>query len=43
MEFIIAMGLIILAITCLSIEVKLRKLTEQNKEILELLKMKKEK
>ncbi|MED3841453.1 MULTISPECIES: hypothetical protein [Niallia] len=43
MEFIIAMGLIILAITCLSIEVKLRKLTEQNKEILELLKRKKEK
>ncbi|SPU11350.1 Uncharacterised protein [Niallia circulans] len=37
------MGLIILAITCLSIEVKLRKLTEQNKEILELLKRKKEK
>lgn len=43
MEFIIAMGLIILAITCLSIEVKLRKLTEQNKEILELLKRRKEK
>ncbi|MEK5380518.1 MULTISPECIES: hypothetical protein [Bacillaceae] len=43
MIFIITIGIVILAITCLSIEVKLRKVTEQNKEIIELLKSERDK
>ncbi|WP_267195397.1 hypothetical protein [Filobacillus milosensis] len=43
MEIIIAVGVIVIAITCLSIEGKLRKTSEQNKEIIELLKQGKEK
>ena len=38
MEFLIAAGVIVIAITCLSIEVKLRKTSEQNIQIIELLK-----
>ena len=38
MEFLIAVGIIVIAITCLSIEVKLRKTNEQNIQIIELLK-----
>ncbi|MFJ7973712.1 hypothetical protein [Psychrobacillus sp. NPDC096389] len=38
MEFIITVGVIVIAITCLSIEVKIRKTSEQNKQIIELLK-----
>ncbi|GAA0302136.1 hypothetical protein GGQ92_002297 [Gracilibacillus halotolerans] len=38
MEIIITIGIIIIAITCLSIEGKLKKTSEQNKEIIELLK-----
>lgn len=41
MEFIITVGVVVIAITCLSIEVKLRKVSEQNKEIIELLKQEK--
>lgn len=43
MEFIITVGVAVVAITCLSIEGKLRKVSEQNKEIIELLKQEKEK
>ena len=38
MEFLIAIGVIVIAITCLSIEVKLKKTNEQNTQIIELLK-----
>ncbi|MGE8082049.1 hypothetical protein [Peribacillus loiseleuriae] len=38
MEFVITIGVIVIAITCLSIEGSLRKTKEQNKEIIELLK-----
>lgn len=38
MEIIITIGIIIIAISCLSIDGKLRKTSEQNKEIIELLK-----
>ena len=38
MEFIIMVGVIVIAITCLSIEVKIKKTSEQNKQIIELLK-----
>ncbi|MFJ8067241.1 hypothetical protein ACIQYS_21965 [Psychrobacillus sp. NPDC096426] len=38
MDFIITVGVIVIAITCLSIEVKIRKTNEQNKQIIELLK-----
>lgn len=38
MEFIITVGVIVIAITCLSIEVKIKKTSEQNKQIIELLK-----
>ena len=38
MEFVITIGVIVIAITCLSIEGGLRKTKEQNKEIIELLK-----
>lgn len=43
MEIIITIGIIIIAISCLSIDGKLRKTSEQNKEIIELLKQVKEK
>ncbi|WP_260631053.1 hypothetical protein [Bacillus sp. S/N-304-OC-R1] len=43
MEFIFIIGFIAIVFTCFSIEVKLRKTTEQNKEIIELLKQLKEK
>ncbi len=42
MIFIISIGIVIVVITCLSIEVKLGKVTKQNKEILESLKREKE-
>ena len=38
MEVIITVGVIVIAITCLSIEVKIKKTSEQNKQIIELLK-----
>ena len=38
MEVIISVGVIVIAITCLSIEVKIKKTSEQNKQIIELLK-----
>lgn len=38
MGFIITIGIIIIAISCLSIDGNLRKASEQNKEIIELLK-----
>lgn len=37
MEVIITVGVIVIAITCLSIEVKIKKTSEQNKQIIELL------
>jgi uncharacterized membrane protein len=43
MVFTITIGVIAIVITCFSIEVKLRKTSEQNKEIIELLKQLKEK
>ncbi|WP_263629544.1 hypothetical protein [Bacillus tianshenii] len=43
MEFVITIGVVVIAISCLSIEGKLRKTSEQNKEIIELLKQDKEK
>ncbi|MEK5068733.1 hypothetical protein [Sporosarcina sp. FSL K6-1508] len=43
MEFIITIGVIAIVITCFSIELKLKKTSEQNKEIIELLKQLKEK
>jgi hypothetical protein len=43
MGFIITVGVIVIAISCLTIEVKLRKANEQNKEIIELLKQLNEK
>lgn len=43
MELIVSLGIIAIVITGLSIEVKVRKLGEQNKEIIELLKQIKEK
>lgn len=43
MEMIISFGFIALVISCITIEVKVRKLSEQNKEIIELLKLIKEK
>ncbi len=41
-EFVITIGVVIIAISCLSIEGKIRKTNEQNKEIIELLKRQKE-
>ena len=38
MEFIIIIGGIIIVITCLAIEVNLKKTIEQNEKIIELLK-----
>lgn len=38
MGFIITVGVIVIAKSCLTIEVKLRTANEQNKEIIELLK-----
>lgn len=38
MLFVITIGIVIIAITCLSIEANVRKSCEQNKEIIELLK-----
>lgn len=38
MEFIITIGVVIIAISCLSIDGKLRRNSEQNKEIISLLK-----
>ncbi|MEH7237727.1 hypothetical protein [Bacillus sp. JJ1562] len=43
MEFIITIAIVVIAISCLSIDGKLRKVSEQNKEIVELLKQGKEK
>ncbi|WP_281244165.1 hypothetical protein [Anaerobacillus arseniciselenatis] len=43
MEFVIAFGVFVIAISCLSIDGKLRKNIEQNQEIIELLKKVKEK
>ncbi len=40
MEFVIAIGVFVIAITCLSIEGKLRKNNELNQQIIELLKKK---
>lgn len=37
-EMIVAFGFVAIVVSCLSIEVKVRKLSEQNKEIIELLK-----
>lgn len=42
MEIVIPVGVVVIAITCLSIEGKLRKASKQNKEIIELLKQGKE-
>ena len=38
LEFIITIGVIIIAISCLSIDAKLRQRSEQDKEIISLLK-----
>ena len=38
MGFVIALGMVVIVITCLSIDGELRKTNEQNKEIIELLK-----
>lgn len=38
MEFVIMVGIVVIAISCLSIDGKLRKVSEQNIEIIELLK-----
>lgn len=38
MEFVITIGVVIIAISCLSIDGKLRGKSEQNKEIISLLK-----
>lgn len=38
LEFFIAIGVVVIAISCLSIDGKLKKTNEQNKEIIELLK-----
>ncbi|MFD1781732.1 hypothetical protein ACFSFW_24095 [Fredinandcohnia salidurans] len=43
MEFVIMVGIVVIAISCLSIDGKLRKVSEQNIEIIELLKQGKEK
>lgn len=43
MEFIITISIIAIVFICFSIEVKLGKTSEQNKEIIELLKQLKEK
>ncbi|MFD2042736.1 hypothetical protein ACFSTA_00270 [Ornithinibacillus salinisoli] len=43
MEVIITVGVVIIAITCLTIDGKLKKTSEQNIEIIELLKQGKEK
>ncbi|MEH7226696.1 hypothetical protein V7112_23105 [Bacillus sp. JJ1566] len=42
MEFIITFVIIIIAITCVSIDGKLRKITEQKEQIIDLLKQGKE-
>lgn len=42
MEFLITVAVVVMAITSLSMEGKIRELTKQNKEILELLKQQKE-
>lgn len=42
MEFLITVAVVIMAITSLSMEGKVRELTKQNKEIIELLKQDKE-
>ncbi|WP_275955386.1 hypothetical protein [Metabacillus halosaccharovorans] len=38
MEFVIAISVVVIAISCLSIDGKLKKYNEQNEEIIELLK-----
>lgn len=43
MEFVIAIGVVVIAITSLCIDGKLKKTYEQNNEIIELLKQGKEK
>ncbi|GGA89982.1 hypothetical protein GCM10008025_35710 [Ornithinibacillus halotolerans] len=43
MEIIILLGIIVLIITGISIEVTLKKMSEQNSEIIDLLKQLKEK
>jgi hypothetical protein len=43
MEFVLTIGVVIITISCLSIDGKLKKTNEQNKEIIELLKKAKEK
>ncbi len=43
MIFVITIGVIVVAFTCLSIESKLKRTYEQNKEIINLLKQKKDK
>ena len=43
MEFLITIAMVVIAITCLSIESNLRKTKEQNKEIINLLKQEIEK
>ncbi|WP_453989934.1 hypothetical protein [Bacillus nitroreducens] len=43
MEFVLTFAVIIVAITCLSIDGKLKKVSSQNKEIIDLLKQRDEK
>ncbi len=43
MGFLIAIGVIVIAITSLSIDGKMRKIIDQNKEVIELLKQEREK
>ncbi|MCT2536276.1 hypothetical protein NYQ66_10960 [Aquibacillus koreensis] len=43
MEFIIVIGIIIITVSCLSIDGKMKKTIEQNDEIIELLKQGKDK
>ncbi|WP_255247472.1 hypothetical protein [Paucisalibacillus globulus] len=43
MDLVIIFGVVVIAISCLSIDGKLKKTNEQNKEIIELLKNVKEK
>ncbi|WP_281248934.1 hypothetical protein [Bacillus alkalicellulosilyticus] len=40
MEFVVVIGVVVIAITCLSIDGNLRKNNQQNKEIIALLKSK---
>lgn len=42
MEFLISVAVVVMAFTSLSMEGKMRELTKQNKEIIELLKKEKE-